>query len=200
MSLPSRLLGANPSIQVSSLLSGTLTTPSAKGAFADGDYESVATSLLSSTATSITFSSIPSTYRYLVVRGSVRSNSAGSSGFDGQIYLNNDTSGSNYARAEADNGNTVRAGSNTAFIRNGIPRASNGSGFGVFESIIYHYADTSKPTIIFSKYAFLDMNVSTRIGWVVCSWNNTAAVTRIDLKPESDSFIANTRISVYGVK
>ena len=33
MSLPSRLLGANPSIQVSTLLSGSLTTPSAKGTF-----------------------------------------------------------------------------------------------------------------------------------------------------------------------
>jgi hypothetical protein len=44
MSLPSRLLGANPSIQVSTLLSGSLTTPSAKSAFIPpGDFESIAT-------------------------------------------------------------------------------------------------------------------------------------------------------------
>ncbi len=41
MSLPSRLLGANPSVQVSSLLTGAITTPSAKGEFFSSENRAV---------------------------------------------------------------------------------------------------------------------------------------------------------------
>lgn len=86
MSLPARLLGANPSIQVSTLLSGSLSTPSAKGAkvpefgdFSDA-YETIATFTATSTTNQIQFSSIPQTYRHLhfriVARGVPGANSS----------------------------------------------------------------------------------------------------------------------------
>jgi hypothetical protein len=68
MSLPSRLLGANPSIQVSTLLSGSLSTPSAKQGFIPPtSFSSIATASPSGTST-LTFSSIPSTYQHLQIR------------------------------------------------------------------------------------------------------------------------------------
>lgn len=77
MSLPSRLLGANPSIQVSTLLSGSLTTPSAKSAFVpETSFQSIASTTLTSNQSTITFDSIPSTFTHLQVRGIIFSNNS----------------------------------------------------------------------------------------------------------------------------
>lgn len=69
MSLPARLLGANPSIQVSTLLSGSLSTPSAKQPFDPlFAYELIATTTTGSTEAATTFSNIDgSRYRLLEV-------------------------------------------------------------------------------------------------------------------------------------
>ena len=70
MSLATRLLGANPGVQVSNALTGSLTTPGAKQNFVYpvNAYESIQTITVSGTAQSITFSSIPSTYKDLEIR------------------------------------------------------------------------------------------------------------------------------------
>jgi len=94
MSLPSRLLGANPSIQVSTLLSGSLTTPSAKRAFKEGDYDSISTVTLGSDAAYAEITSIPSTYTHLQIRGIARTSHPGPA--DCRMQFNGDT-GNNYA-------------------------------------------------------------------------------------------------------
>jgi hypothetical protein len=73
MSLPSRLLGANPSIQVSTLLSGSLSTPSAKGAFViPGSYYQLGGIFPASNASEYEVTSIPSTYQHLMVKVQVK--------------------------------------------------------------------------------------------------------------------------------
>jgi hypothetical protein len=58
-----------PSAQVSSLTTGSITLPSARGAFAPpADFESIATGIGTGSNNSITFSSIPTDYVHLQIR------------------------------------------------------------------------------------------------------------------------------------
>lgn len=205
MSLPSRLLGANPSIQVSTLLSGSLTTPSAKQAFIEpNSFESIATYTLSSSQTSITFSSIPQTYTHLQLRGIVRF--AGNDGGFG-AYLNNDTTTSNYrSRQMAGAGSSVGSGGAMQDSFVGWTIATSSMTSGVFTAMIFDFLDYSSSTKnktmrIFSGH---DNNGSGQIRFSSVLWKNTSAVSTIKLdstnQGSTSSFAQHTTFALYGIK
>jgi hypothetical protein len=185
-----------------------LTTPSAKQAFViSGNFDSISSYTVTGTDASITFSSIPSTYTHLQVRGIARSNGSLKTGpiF---VTVNGDT-GTNYGSqgslinhsglgliAYYDNA----APTYYAQRHTGSLAPSNYFGSTVFN--IIDYKNTSKSKIFLGEIggalagATADNTTSSSFGG---HWRNTNAITSITLTPNSGSWIAGTTFSLYGI-
>lgn len=171
------------------------------GAAPAGAYELISTQVVSSgSPTSVTFSTIPSTYRHLQVRFTVNSPTNGN--FLGNLYLRSNGLSSGYVyHYIAGNGSAIDPSSGTSAtymqIRNAIPGATNIFGAGIIE--VLDYTATNKVKTI---RAFAGANnVSERIvalnsGFV----NNTGAITSLQLLTDSGSIANGSRFSLYGIK
>lgn len=149
MSLATRLLGANPGVQVSNALSGSLTTPGAKGTFIPpADFQSIQTYTLASPTSTITFSSIPQTFKHLQLRHIARTTNTATNG-NMYIQLNGDTA-NNYSwhRFEAyGSGITSGGAANAAAfavagLMTGASSISNAFGCGILDFM--DYSNTNK--------------------------------------------------------
>jgi len=159
----------------------------------------LATVSLTSTASSIVFSGIPSNYTHLQLRVYGLGNTASS----GLLRFNSDT-GSNYSwHALSGNGASTLSnyGSTQTFmIGNGFgdgPNSSNTPFVTVVD--ILDYANTSKYKIG-RMLDGQDKNGSGRIAIMSGLWMNTAAVSTITVAPSSGSYTANSSFALYGIK
>jgi hypothetical protein len=208
VSLPNRLLGANPSIQVSALLSGSLSTPSAKQQFVDSSFDSIASNRLLSATNSITFTSIPSTFQHLQVRMATR----GTAVSNVLLRFNGDTA-SNYWWHEmwTDGGGVTAGGTQsvstsgtaTTHIKTGYHGriSSDFRGLGVFN--IMDYANTSKNKVAHGLTGFNSNYTSTGTDYVLHRsgvWLNTSAITSITFYTDNGNLDTGTIISLYGIK
>jgi hypothetical protein len=177
------------------------------GGGAAADYELISTTVLSSSAASVTFSGLGTSaaaYKHLQIRVTARSTNGGA-GNDGLWLQFNGDTGSNYAwhRLEG-NGSSVSsgAGSSTTWMLQGLAaRASQAS--GVFSAAlidILDFANTSKNTTSRSlNGSMTSTNPSVALGSGV--WLNTAAVTSATLKPDAGyDFLTGSRFSLYGLR
>jgi hypothetical protein len=179
---------------VASQISGHLFAPS-------GAYDSIATTTVGASAvSSITFSSIPSTYTHLQIRGSAL---CSSNGGNIQIRFNSDT-GSNYSMHYiAGGGASVIAAATTSTTAITLCEGVNGTSStfpaGVVTDIL-DYTNTNKYTTIRSLGG-QDSNNGGRddIGLFSGAWLNTAAITSIVLLP-SGNFNQYTQFALYGIK
>jgi hypothetical protein len=178
---------------IASQISGHLFAPS-------GAYDSIATTTLSSTASTITFSSIPATYTHLQIR--VLGSMSASGADDLCLRFNSDT-GSNYATHYLyGNGTVAGAGAYTSatFMRasaNALPTATNTYGVAVID--LLDYANTSK----YKTMRALTGNDTNGAGYVALSsglWQSSTAINTIVLYPFASTFTANTQIALYGIK
>jgi hypothetical protein len=209
MSLPSRLLGANPSIQVSTLLSGSLTTPSAKGTFVPPtDFEPIATQLGTGSSATITFSSIPSTYKHLQLRILARDLGAGTSVDNATFIRLNNTTTNSYTwhnfRGDGSSltvqGNAFGGTGGNGYI-NAITAAGGNTagimGVGIID--ILDYTNTSKLKT-FTTFTGTEQNGSGSIALGSGIFNSTAAISRIDIVGSQASFTTTSVFSLYGLK
>lgn len=156
-------------------------------------YEPIATQTLGSTAASITFSSIPSTYTDLkiILVGTA------SSALLTNLKFNNDT-GSNYSRTQLDGDGS--AASSTVNTNNGfISMGLIGSTYPAFQSIdIFSYGGSTYKTVLgsFSN----DSNGSGNARNIVGIWLNTAAITTVTLGLGSGTYSVGTTATLYGIK
>ena len=168
-------------------------------------YESIATVTVTSPTNSISFSSIPSTFKHLQVRAIVV-NTQGLSGENTQCFarFNGDT-GMNYTMHQLKgNGSTATASANTP--DNGIYglstlyRGGTANIFNAFVMDILDYANTSKYKTIRALNGY-DANGSGIVELQSGSWMNTAAITSITI-PEvnSSNFATNSQFALYGIK
>ena len=162
----------------------------------------LATVALTSTASSIVFSDIPSSYTHLELRGIARV--TGSSNEAVLLRFNSD-SGSNYAEHHlVGNGSSAVAGANSSYANGamywgmGVPFAANT--FGANVTTILDYANTSKYKTVRSFDGF-DANGSGGIELVSSLWQSTSAITSITLIPNSSvSFAQYTHFALYGIR
>ena len=175
------------------------------GGVAGGDYESIATVTLGSAASTITFSSIPSTYKHIQIRGVARSAGSDASYQHIAIQLNSDT-GSNYwshglygtgssALTHAD-GSAV-----TKMLSANIPTTTQtASTFNGTVIDILDYANTNKNTTVRALGGF-DSNGGGALGLYSGLWSNTAAVSTVTLSVyQGSNFAANSSFALYGIK
>ena len=167
-----------------------------------GDYESIQTVVVSaSTAASVEFTSIPSGYQHLQIRGISRTNRAD----DGdEIYLqfNTDT-GSNYAHHNLEgNGTAASASAASSAVKISMPRnvAANSTAnrFGVCVIDILDYRNTNKYTTVRGLGGW-DSNGSGYVNLRSGLWMNTNAVESIKITAIA-SFVTNTHFALYGIR
>jgi hypothetical protein len=178
------------------LLSGSLSTPSAKGAFVEGDFDSIArTTVGAGGSTSIVFSSIPQTYKHLQIRAIARNTTQVNWV---QAYFNSDSTTSNYSRHQMSaNGSTTSANFGNDYLQFLVPTFGDYFGIGIVD--ILDYADTNKYTTtkIIGGYS---LNGSGVVQVVSNAWLNTSAVTSITLNMNGDTFGQYSSFALYGIK
>jgi len=166
-----------------------------------GDYQSIASFTVDATADlTITFSSIPSTYKHLQIRAIALSNS------DTQPVLLrfNSDSGSNYSW-HALHGQGSAAGSNAGASASSIittlnaNRGLNPSNPWSFVIDILDYADTNKYKTVRALHG-ADYAGSGEINLTSGNWRNTAAVSTITMSMASSGFNQYSSFALYGIK
>jgi len=148
------------------------------------DYIPLATVTLGSSAASVTFSSIPATYRDLILASSFNLTAGGNP----TISFNGDT-GANYSRVYMlGNGSSAISGADTSRqFAQAIP--------GLITSNITQIMDYSA-TDKHKTFLVRDNNTTDGTTAFAFRWANTAAITSINI---SASLAAGVTISLYGV-
>lgn len=167
-------------------------------------FESIATvSVDSGGASSITFSSIPSTYKHLQIRILGR-DSAGEGTFN--LQLNSDTTLSNYRRHymySTGSGTPVTGtnSTNRTYTINNIPYNAVASGvFGVAVIDLVDYSSNSKYKTIRALGGY--HGGSNRVVMANSNlWLNTSAVTSITLNVDTgNNWAQYTHAALYGIR
>jgi hypothetical protein len=160
-------------------------------------YESIATVTVGSGgASDITFSSIPSTYTHLQIRGIARGSG------DGQLdtTLNSDT-GANYSCHSAlgyGSGAAPNAESNSSKIT--MEAYTNATSvFAAYIIDILEYTNTNKYKTT-RNLAGYDNNSAGRVSINSGNWRNTNAITSVTLTARSQTFQQYTQFALYGIK
>ena len=164
-------------------------------------YTLISSNVLTTTAASVTFSSIPATYTDLVVRASVRSNRANTQD-DMRITFNSATTNFSYTYLRG-SGSAAISGNATAdpFVWAGnIPAANATSNtFGNGELYIPSYtASQNKPS---SAIMAMEDNVSSPVYLTANAnlWSNTATISTIYLYLGFGSFVSGSSFYLYGI-
>jgi hypothetical protein len=168
-----------------------------------GDFESIATVSVSSSQSSISFSSIPSTYKHLQLRLSLKDDRALNRDAI-QVKFNGDGA-LNYTEHQMygeGSGTPVAQSGNSTSIQ--VFRASGNSGassiFGVVIADILDYQNTNK----YKTLRFLggiDLNGSGETWFGSGSWASTSAINAIALTPANASnYLQYSHAALYGIK
>jgi len=168
----------------------------------DSDFESIATTTLSSSQATVSFTSIPATFKHLQLR--VLGQAADSGGaFNIKARFNSDT-GNNYAlhRLIGDGSSPTSAGvASTGYARLGVLNSSDFTNVFSGNVIdILDYTDTNKYTTTRSLGGY-DKNGAT--GFVMYHsslWMNTAAITSIELTTDTGNLAQYSSFALYGIK
>lgn len=155
----------------------------------------IATTTLSSAASTITFSSIPATYTDLRLV-LVSTYNTGSSFI--RLQFNGDTS-TNYSRTNLQ-GDGSSAFSNrqssVALINAGFLPSSSGQ-TTLLELDVFNYAGSTYKTCLISNSE--DNNGSGNVRRIVGLWRSTSAITSLTLTGDSSSFGIGTTATLYGI-
>ena len=185
------------------LLNNLISLYSGAGAAATS-YESIATTTVGAGgASSVTFSSIPSTYKHLQIRMIARAGGATAADTDIKMQFNSDTA-ANYSQHYLYGSGTAAAASgsaNTAYAQGGDVVlggiAANIFSAGIID--ILDYADTNKYKTSRVLTGF-DANGSGYVWFESGNWRSTSAISSIVLTPFSSTFSQYSSFALYGVK
>jgi hypothetical protein len=174
--------------------------------FAPSDYESIATTTLGSSASTISLTSIPSTYSHLQLRVMLRTTTVATTASIG-IRINGDAPGANNYSQHSMQGNGASILMSASATRDNLvigtfAAASATSGiFGRAIIDIFDYANTNKKKTIRSL-AGTDLNGSGQVGLLSGTYNLTTAISSISFRDNSDAtnILAGSTIALYGIK
>lgn len=171
------------------------------GAVAAGivSFESIATATATGSQTTLTFNSIPGTFKHLQIRGIADD----TVGYEVGLQFNSDTAG-NYTRHRMTGGGaTTTSSGNTGMGRIDIIfDMANGAGttFAVAITDILDYTSTTKNKTVRSFSGF-DKNGSGDVSIMSGVWLSTSAITRIDIVNGGPiNFRSGTTFALYGIK
>ena len=167
-----------------------------------GDYQSISTTTVGvSGSSTITFSSIPSTYKHLQIR--LLGRATGSFDYASVYVRLNSDSGSNYAYHQlyGDGSSAASSGqvTQTYMIGQNLSGAlASANIFGVMIFDFLDYADTNKYKTM-RQLGGVDRNGSGYVDFNSGHWRSTSAVSTITLTTDGN-FGQYTHASLYGIK
>lgn len=165
-------------------------------------YQLISSQTLASSAASVTFSSIPSTYTDLCLKVSARG-SYSSNGISINLAFNGTTANHSDTWLRAKN-TTVTSSRDAAGATMFLGYQSSGldtaNTFGNGEIYIPSYTVAQAKPV--SAYNTAETNDSNDPGKAISAglWNNTAAITQITLTPAVDNWVAGSTFYLYGIK
>jgi hypothetical protein len=171
----------------------------------DSDYELISTTILGTTTADVVFdvSSLGSTYKHLQIRMVARGSGATTAIRDLFIRLNANT-GNNYS-AHNLRGGGVSVSSTGAASLNVIAQepifVGNSNTANIFGAAIVDILDpfsTTKNTTVRTTTGFTA--ATSRVSLGSGAFYSTAAITSVTIFPDSDSILAGSRFSIYGIK
>jgi hypothetical protein len=168
-------------------------------------YESIQTVTLGSTQSSVSFSSIPSTFKHLQIRAIAKSNRTSSDQATFRYRFNSD-SGSNYSyhRLYGANSTLVSDGGNSqsyGYLYFGITSNDTSNTFGASVWDILDYANTNKNKTV-RYFGGLAINgAGSGVGIGSSAWLSTSAISSIDISIDSGfNFLQYSSFALYGIK
>lgn len=151
-------------------------------------YVALANITLGSSASSVTFSSIPATFRDLVVvvNGKTSADSIL------MISFNGDTTATNYFRVDmrGDSSGVNSASGNDRYMANFAATDSS-----TLRLDIMDYS-TDKHKTFLSRNA----QIADRVRYWANRWANTAAITSVNIAPDGNTFASGTTLALYGIR
>lgn len=165
----------------------------------------IASNTLSTSAASVTFSSIPSTYTDLVLKLSTRTDQAGSFGGGGYIRLNSD-SATNYSITDVYGDGSLASSSRRTSATFGWwsyqGYNTSGSTSNTFTNAeLYLPSYTASQNKPYSSFSAAETNATQAILQGVAGlWRNTAAITTILISPDAGNFVSGSTFWLYGLK
>jgi len=180
------------------------------GHLVTNNYSSISTVTVGSGgASSITFSSIPSTYTHLQIRGIAQS-AATTFIEDGKIQFNGDT-GSNYIRhALMGNGASAAAYSTSstgilvdAMVSGTVSGTANIFADSIIDILDYTNTNKNKTVRVLNGVDFNGAPFSGNGGRVTLTsglWTNTAAITSITISGANFNLNQYSSFALYGIK
>ena len=164
---------------------------------AGGSFESIATATGTGSSDTITFSSIPSTYKHLQIRGIAND----TAGFEASLVLNGDTAGNYVYHRLLGNGSTASA---TGSVGDSWIRIGNsGSTADTFATYIIDIQDYTSTTRNKTTRTFTgrDLNGSGSASLYSGLWLSTSAVTSVSIvNVGARSWTSTTTFALYGIK
>lgn len=174
-------------------------------------YDSIASTTLSSTSNTITFSGISQTYAHLELR---IFNKVTRSGTSDNLYLNvNGDTGNNYAMTSV--ARTYGASPAVAYntgadqyivFPDALPAGNQTDIFGYAVIRLTDYTKTKWKAVdgywgwctAFAQAGFA--NVNGRVGYTTAAWKNTSAITSITITTSAPTFQTGCIFALYGIK
>jgi len=171
-----------------------------------GDYESIATTTVGAGgSSSITFSSIPSTFTHLQIRAISRTNRADTNDFM-TVRFNSDSSSVYAYHSLYGTGATAAAndtGTSTGTPWSGVTAGGNASAsmFGAVVWDILDYQNTNKYKTV-RLLSGTDQNSTTgRLYFQSNLWQSTSAITTVTIIPTyGTSFAQYSHFALYGIR
>ncbi len=173
-------------------------------AYDPGAFVSIATAI-GAGSSSITFSSIPSTYQHLQLRWIARTGTAGDVSLSLNVRLNGDT-GTNYTRhllyGDASGGAIASGGTSETSMQvraSARRNSSTANTMGVAIMDIHDYSSTTKNKTMRSFSGNDDSDGTGEVALCSGLWLNTSAVNSITIF-SADNFLTSSVFSLYGIK
>jgi hypothetical protein len=169
------------------------------GTTATSAFDSLGSVLLTSTASSVSFSSIPATYTHLQLRSSILSPNGNC---DIQVTFNGD--GSNYSQhyfyGGGGGGATLSSGgANQPFFYLGF-NAGDATYPAMSITDILDYANTTKYKTARNIGGFDRNGVGGALQITSGNWRSETAIHTVTIFPNTGNFAANSLFSLFGVK
>ena len=187
-------------------LIGIIASSGGGGAGAGGDFESIATVTVSSATNSISFTSIPSTYKHLQVRAIGRnSNTGGNAARNAGMQFNSDTSSVYAIHYVAGNGSSAFTDAdfniNQPYTYAFPDDNTTADTFGAVIFDILDYADVNKFKTVRSLSGS-DVNGSGTVRLNSALWRSTSAIDTVRFFTYNGvgNFVAGTQFALYGIK
>ena len=164
-------------------------------------YTLISSNVLSSSAASVTFSAIPSTYTDLVLRMSTRSSDSGNSTVI-QVTFNGDTA-TNYSTTLVGNyaGTALSVRTTSASFSRSWTEGTILTANTFTNNELYIPSYTASQNKPLSSFDVLEDNTAS--GYVLSTaalWRNTAAINSMTLTNSAGNFVSGSSFYLYGLR